>query len=228
MIPSTHKQIKDTDMDATGDPGWMKDYWKDQDVFILGSGASLTDFDLNRLNGKNVIACAHMVNFFPAQFCVFLDVSVLHGLNKSPGPWGRFHSIVSQGVSGKSYGHRPGRYVTSISTKAKHAQRKGVQLDPHGAIYSGFSSGYVATNIALIMGAKKIYLLGHDCCAVNGKTHCYDVMKVKGEVPSSVTSEYADFKHGWKAFDKWKHMIYNLSAPSQIETFDKMDVNKVI
>lgn len=201
----------------------MPGYFLGQDVFILGSGASLCGFDLNRLNGKNVIACAHMINFFPAQFCVFLDVSVIAGLNKKPGPDAGYHAIVSEatGLSGS-------QYVTTISTRIKHKQRLGVQLDSKGPIYSAFSSGYAATNLALIMQAKRIFLLGHDCGPVNGKTHCYDLLKTKKAIPDQARGgKYIEFKHGWQAFARFD-CIYNLTPESKIELFPRMNIDDVV
>lgn len=205
-----------------GSPRWIPGYWQDQDVYILGSGPSLIGFDFERLRGKNSIACVHTINFSQhSEFMVILDNEALQGLSHKPGPDAPFHTIASQSVCGAGRAMHPNKYMTHV-----RAVRKRTNNIMDGA-YSGYSTGYYATSIALAMGAKRIFLLGHDACALNGRTHFYDTMQVKKHVPTGGAERYERFKHGWQAFAGLKN-IYNCSDISAVSVFPKISIDEAL
>lgn len=138
-------------------------------------------------------------------------------------------------------------------------------LLPHSAVYHGKESweekkgfysrqliGMFSLTLAISLGFTEIYLLGYDCCEVNGQTHFYqgvadindhidvyveDKLKDKrykfrgvGKTPDHTykTSTYNHIKHINKKWYAPYHAerkmikIYNVSINSVINTFDKI------
>ena len=68
----------------------------------------------------------------------------------------------------------------------KRGPRQGLSLDPT-TLCLGQNSGYQAINVAVLMGATKILLLGYDMQRTNGVAHWH------GEHPDKSRSAYAEF-----------------------------------
>lgn len=214
--------LPETAHDPTGDPSWITDYWKGEDVFILGSGPSLYGFDFERLKGKKSIACVHTINYSPySEFMAVLDSSAIVGLTNKPGPDAPYHTFASQSLCGQMKSLEPSRYVTRVKTSRSRTTRV------EDGAYSAFSSGYYATSIALFMGAGRIFLLGHDACCHKGRMHFYNTMEVKKEMPRGAHDEYRTFAHGWKAFSDCKN-IYNCSDISQVDVFPRISIDEAL
>jgi len=59
-------------------------------------------------------------------------------------------------------------------------ESKRPQLNAREGYYTGYNTGTFATQIAIIKGFTKIYLLGMDCMLINGQTHHHGGYGVKG------------------------------------------------
>lgn len=50
---------------------------------------------------------------------------------------------------------------------------KGLSEDP-SIIHTGFNSGFQALNLAVLLGAKRVLLVGVDCTTLNNRSHWFD------------------------------------------------------
>ncbi len=138
--------------------------WEGQDAYLIGGGASLRSFDFSRLKGLNTIGCndAYRLGEEVIQFCIFGDASWFH---KSKIDLGKFKNpIVSVAPS-----------LLSLPTPMLlHMKRQRAGI--HSGQYLGwnYSTGATAINLAISLGAKRIFLLGYDCNLVDGKSHWHD------------------------------------------------------
>lgn len=92
--------------------------------------------------------------------------------------------------------------------------------------FHGNSSGITAVQMAMHCGCDPIFLLGHDCGVVNGRTHGNGV-RSSGELESGypqglqMISGYATLaEHARKLGVR----VYNLSPVSKLECFEKLDL----
>lgn len=114
-------------------------------------------------------------------------------------------------------------------------------------LYSSVLTGAFTLNLAIRLGYNQIFLLGFDCCEINGKTHWYqDIPNVghyrdyegnsrtgvgkdeHGGYRSSFYNQNDERINGlWKPFEEEfnKVMIYNVSPLSRISIFKKIDYN---
>lgn len=160
--------------------------WIGQDVYVVGAGPSLASFDTNRLCGKNVIACNHTGFQLGAHIVKILFFSD--------------HSFfLSQRPQLEEFG---GWIVTSSPNLTRLASPDwllGVVRRHDGlhreAVGFGANSGCSAVNLALIMGASRVYLLGMDCRAIADKTH-WDGRSHNSKDNRNV---YQAFQNGWEA-----------------------------
>src|ERR1044072_3783034 len=136
--------------------------WEGQDAYIIGGGSSLKSFDFNRLRGLNVIGCNEAFRLGPeiVKICLFGGASWFHtvkfDLEKFPG---------------KTVCISPTLMFLNTSWFLQ------MQREKYG-IYSGpvlgwnNSTGGAAVNLAVSLGARRIFLLGFDLKANDeGKTH---------------------------------------------------------
>lgn len=133
---------------------WIPDKEFDgQDVYIIGGGPSLREFDWKQLENKNTIGCnsAFRKGSRICNICFFSD----------PKWFDKFYEELSA-YKGRLVTHNPSLkkadeewlYVVERGT------RKGLYKD---RLCYGGNSGCGAINLALLMGAKRVFLLGFDC-----------------------------------------------------------------
>lgn len=128
--------------------------FKNQDVFVVGSGASLAGFDFSILKDQQVIAVNHAYKLTPHTLHTFYDSSFLQEARKDGYRWDKHTAHILAGrntgclASDKVTLYRRASYVTS-------------QIKD--GLYIGYSSAQAGINYALINGARNVYLLGIDC-----------------------------------------------------------------
>jgi len=125
--------------------------WLGQDVFIIGGGDSLRKFDFNILKDECVIGCntAFTLGHEICDVCIFGDATWF-------AKWR--HELVNY----------KGTLFTNANQLAKsnipwlwHLSREMKGLH-HNSLGWNKNTGASAINLALILGAKRIYLLGFD------------------------------------------------------------------
>ena len=105
------------------------------------------------------------------------------------------------------------------------AHKPGVSESPE-VIHYGSNSGFQALNLAYLMGAAKIILLGYDMkIAKSGKAHWF------GDHPDKVRSNYAGW---WSNFSiaadqlKGKVEVINCSPDTALTCFPKVSLDEVL
>jgi hypothetical protein len=136
--------------------------WKDETVYIVGGGPSLRGFDWNRLRGKKVIAINKAFLYMP-----FADV--LYWTDDQFYQWFSDGIEAFHGLKVTCMRQRVGENIIRLHGCSGY----GINIEP-GYINSGNNSGYGALNLAIKLGAKKIYLLGYDLHSEPGSTHWHD------------------------------------------------------
>jgi hypothetical protein len=171
--------------------------FKGKDVTIIGGGSSLTGFDFGRLKG-DVIAINHSVRFVPYSTAwVFSDMPFyIKNLKRIE----EYKGYCISRVSAK-YVHT----ITFGNTKVDYLVMKAN------------NSGFTAMVVALILGARKIYLLGFDG-GWKDKSHFHDLYKDEKLVD--------DFTRHLPLYDYFKNFpIVNVGVDSGITCFDKVPIN---
>jgi len=143
-------------------PAWTPSLeWKDQDAFLIGGGSSLAGFDFSILKQCNVIGCndAWHLGEEIVKICLFGDASW----------WERNKQDLKQ---------FKGRVVTCAPTLLPLQlswlwQMERIRDGLHEGHVLGwnYSTGAAAINLAVTLGATRIFLLGYDLGPQNGKVH---------------------------------------------------------
>lgn len=146
--------------------------WSGGDCFILGGGPSLKLSDVEMLKGRHVIAVNNAYQIAPwADFCFFMDSG-----------WFREHRERLKDFGGikVSIAHNVEAHGVKEMVRGK---REGLSVDPK-TLNHGHNSGHSAVNLAILLGAKTIVLLGFDMKVVDGKHnwHAGHARKMRTEV----------------------------------------------
>lgn len=195
---------------------WIVDYFKGDDVFIVGGGPSLHGFDFNRLNGKRVIVLNHSYLYCEHEILIYLDNKFVSETRD------RGHDLANwpqKVVTGPQGGIGSGKSVTTLQYADKLSKQ-------HWKAYSSKQSGLFAINFALLANASRIFLLGFDARFMNGMGHYYsDKWKhnrdSKGQGPYSQNAKYFD------EFSTCEN-IYNCSGASLIKTFPYVSIDEIL
>lgn len=143
-------------------------HWEGQIAAIVASGPSLQQSEVNKLEGKaRVIAVNDSW-----RFCPWADI--LYAADRA---WWQHHDYVKQFTGARwtqQQGHSAWRQEATDAglTIVDSAHKAGISFDP-SIIHTGLNSGYQALNIAVLLGATRILLLGIDCTILDGKTHWF-------------------------------------------------------
>lgn len=99
-----------------------------------------------------------------------------------------------------------------------------------GSYFHGSSSGVAAIQMAMHCGCNPIYLVGHDCGTIDGKTHGHGVRsdhELRDNYPQGLTM-LAGYGVVAKHAKQIGVEIYNLSPHSRLACFEKRDFYKEI
>jgi hypothetical protein len=155
--------------------------WRGATVIVAAPGPSLTAEVVERCKGHRTVAVQDAYRLMP-----FADV--LYGCDAE---WWRVHGGAA-GFNGQKWSthddaHNDKRAVAAdygvhlVAGKAA----EGFSLDP-AVIHYGSSSGFQAVNLAILMGAAKIVLIGFDMRVADGRRHFF------GDHPEPLNNK-ADF-----------------------------------
>lgn len=193
-------------------PFWTpKEMWKGKDCFIIGGGKSLDGFDFSVLTDELAIGCndAFLHGEDICNICIFGDFD-----------WFDHHQSELQ------YFENP-VFTVNRDVKAKWVwlmKKYKFGFHKDGLGWNG-NTGSLAMNLALILGAKNIYLLGFDMKLTDGEAnwHPNNVCKPRPDVYERFKRSFAITKsEDWtKTFPD--RSIINVSDVSELETFPKIN-----
>jgi len=194
-------------------------------AYIIGGGPSLLNFDwqflqYERKSGAGVIGCndAYLLGSDICNVCVFGD---REWLNKHQ----------------KRLKHFPGLIVTNLKKVSRRnlpwlysAKRKGVGLGVNNELGWNGNTGCLAINLALVLGASPIYLLGFDMkLSPKGENnwHSNDLCKARTQI-------FEKFKRGMATVERWRkkmfpdQKVYNVTDDSDLDVFPKIKIKELI
>ena len=190
--------------------------WKDETVYIVGGGPSLKDFDWKRLKGKKVIAINRAFQVLP-------DADVLYWTDSRFWKW--YNQEIKQ-FKGFKYTCRPYSPEQQDVILLKAINTKPLSLDL-AHISHGNNSGYGAINLAVLLGAKKIYLLGYDMASKDANTHWHDGYSTKHNHTIYVKM-MAAFNKIAPELAKNNITVYNANVKSQLTVFEKCSIETAL
>jgi hypothetical protein len=155
--------------------------WPGETVVCLASGPSLTQEDCDYVRGKaRVIAVNRTIDRAPwadALYCA--DAKMWKWLDGAP----QFGGL-KFGAQDKYGRFAVAKWGVTVLTPER---REGLSLDPTRLV-SGQNSGYQAINLAVLLGASRIVLLGYDMqTGPKGEQHWHE------DHPQSNAPEYSNW-----------------------------------
>ena len=202
--------------------------WKDEACFIVAGGPSLMGFDFNRLKGAGRIIAINKayLNVPFADILLFMDISFYHVAIQNRLGEG------SREAFEKFKGHRVFldiQHKMPLLTYSIHsAGRWGFPSSMEEGLYHGNNTGYVALQLAYVLGCNPIYLLGYDASQINGKSHYHDGyphMRQSPQVSASFAKGIEDLAPGLK---KAGRRVINLNPNSAIKCFEFKTPDEVL
>lgn len=131
-------------------------------IVCLGCGPSLTKDDVAKVRGRAVVIAINDAY----RLAPWADV-----LYACDGKWWGWHP---EALAFRGAKYALDRYAQRFAGVAvlKNTGTKGLERDPKG-LRTGRNSGYQAINLAVLLGATKILLLGYDMQPRGGQDHWF-------------------------------------------------------
>jgi hypothetical protein len=145
--------------------------YPNQTMFLVGGGPSLKGMDLSALAGQYTIAVNNAFRLVPNPDVIFYADTRWWSWNGKDIPAefpGRIISTCSAGA----------RYldprVCRMGRCYRFTEEDGAGLSHDPTLLSGPDSGYMAINLAYLLGASRIVLLGYDMGFTAGESHWHE------------------------------------------------------
>jgi hypothetical protein len=188
-------------------------------VFIVGGGTSLRSFNFNLLKDKSVIGCNDAYKFGDlCQVCVFGDKA-----------WLNYHKDFRKDFKGIMVTihrtlDRPQAWNEN-DIKVMKKERRGFYTTGWQLAWND-NTGALAVNLAAILGAKEIVLLGFDMhLGTDGQANWHPNLKEKPKTESypRFVKGFRDLKYG---MDKLRPdiRVINVNNNSSLPWFEKMKI----
>ncbi len=155
--------------------------WEGQPAYIIGGGSSLKGFNFDSLKGKHTIGCNDAYRLGPeiVDIAMFGDGSFFQkakwDLEKFHKKGGRVLSVSPSLANYKlPWMLSMARHNIGLTTHASNEALLAApwtKLKPRAKVGWNLSTGACAVNVALLLGAVRIYLLGFDMKLNQGKSH---------------------------------------------------------
>lgn len=167
--------------------------WQGEDVFIIGGGLSLAGFDFNRLRGFCTIGC-NQAFLLGAEICniaMFGDFLFWDACIRGMGMGGQRASAPAFDIMAYR-----GWVATNYKVGAPppwlriyHRKERGLAVGD--TLGWNDNTGAAAINLALTLGAKRVFLLGFDMRRTPERSHWHDKL-----LEQSKDTHYAKFRAG--------------------------------
>jgi len=186
--------------------------WGGGRAFLIGGGPSLRGFDFSLLKPEHVIGAndAFSLGGDIVKYCVFGDAN-----------WWQHNKFKLETFTGRVVSNAPSLIPMNVPYLLKTArQRDGI----HSGTTLGwnYSTGALAINLAISLGAVSIYLLGYDLCNQHSKSHWHD--------HNPKTTQEFTFKRFLRGFQCVKSslpegvkVINVTDGTSRLDCFEKME-----
>jgi len=141
--------------------------WEGQDAFLIGGGPSLAEFDFAQLKGLNTIGCNDAFHLGPSiiRICLFGDRM-----------WWERNKHNLELFSGRIVSDCPFLLPYELPYLLKMSRlRDG--LHSGSTLGWNFSTGASAINLAITLGAVRIFLLGYDLTNKEKTSHWHSYNK---------------------------------------------------
>ena len=139
--------------------------WVGSTVFILGGGPSLANVPQDAFDGtrgiRTIAVNDSYLRFPRAEIVYFCDYR-WYGWHEKRAEFARF--------AGLKVSMSPQLVNAPDVRTLKQGERHSVSIDPT-TLHTGSNSGYQACNLAFLLGAARIVLLGFDMRMIDGRHH---------------------------------------------------------
>lgn len=206
--------------------------WKGRRAFVVGSGPSLRGFDRSVLNAEMTIGCNEEYRWGPSiSLCQdprFFAGDGMPGRTpvKDDPAWFRGSSLPVYFHGHHDVPMPEVNHDEICLARTAHSRETpfawGSSLEC--GLYYGANVGMTAINLAEILGADPIYLLGFDAKAQGERTHCHDAYPKEWTLDKEVDRKHvygrwiAEFRN---IAPKIKPRVVNLNPDSAIDAFPK-------
>jgi hypothetical protein len=198
--------------------------WPDADVYLIGGGPSLREFDWRRLEGRRTIGCNSAFIHGPnvCHLCLFSDQ-----------PWfARYEEELFAYFKQGGCVATQCEYVPPNLSWVLCLPRTMKGLTTDGSLYYGYggSTGASAIHLALLLGARRVFLLGYDGkLSKEGDSNWHQRLVEK---PNPTV--YLKFNEAWYQIARTHRQIfpgteiYNTNRDSAITQFPFMDLDEAL
>jgi hypothetical protein len=198
--------------------GKVDPIWSGETVYIIGGGPSLAGFNWKGLEGKKTIAINKALITYPNADVVYWTDSRVY----------RWYTQEINRFKGLKYTIKGNAGYAPDVKVLKRGVKFGLE-EARDRLAHGNNSGYAAINLAYLLGAKRIILLGYDMKNDGIKGHYHDGYPV----PMTSDKIYRDqFLPGFEILaEKLKEkkvQVYNASPISNIKCFPKINYEKAL
>jgi len=204
-------------------PAWMpQPVWSGEEAFILGGGNSLQTFDWNLLRREHVVGCNQAFRLGPeiCDYVIFCDHKFIKESGRTPrtGVYDQLAVFPNPVVT-----NDPAlRNASEPWLKWMPRRPTGLHRD---ALGYNFNTGAAAINLALLLGATTIYLLGFDMQLGPGRRPNWHNHLIDKPSPGVYDRMIRSFV--WVNQDLHNKFpdcrIFNVTRGSRLEVFPKLD-----
>jgi hypothetical protein len=203
-------------------PHWIPDQrWAGRDVYVIGGGPSLREFDFTRLRGQATLGCNASYRLGPelCNVCLFSDI-----------PFFEKHYMGLAHFKGTVVTHNPD-LRTCAESWLKYVVREDQGVHPDKIGYNT-CSGAAAITLALLMGAKRVMLLGFDCKP--GPEHTIKPNWYDNRIEAPSVEVFGKFEEGFRNIaQEYRNVfpdteIINLGPDSALTVFKRRSMDLYI
>lgn len=204
--------------------------WKGRRCFIIAGGPSLRGFDYSRLQGERTIAINKAIREVPFADILFgMDYQFIEWIQK--GDLGEDYR--------RAYSNFTGEKIWLNLTGAPYAYPPDVRVllgageigwtrRLADGLYHGNNSGYAAINLALVLGADPIILLGYDMkLGPNGASH-YHKGYPTPMFPDALPTFKSSIEAGARELPAGAPQILNANKDSALRCFPFVSTSKIL
>jgi hypothetical protein len=208
--------------------------WEGRPAFIMGGGPSLEGFEWGKLRGHRTIGVNLAFYKFNPTITFSMDTRFLNWIlnetyePKYPGIKAKFEKTPAYKVWCLTYSAKLPADIYIIKVFKNHDfGMRNFSFNMSEGIGHGNNSGFGALNLAFVLGANPIYLLGYDMSHTETRTHWHEGHPIV---------QKKDTVEGYKTiFAKWAPKIkeagvrvINLNPESALRCFEFMRQEEVL